>query len=202
MFYEVVFGSGPLGVAIWIGLFCVSTAALALVLILLFLLRQKNFLNPYFRKQITACDNADFGEIPANGSLFDNVLGVLMPNYDKTKSEQDEMIMDVIGRDSRKILRKIAALQTCANVAPMLGLLGTVQGMVAAFMGLGTNMGPEKASVLAVSISQALYTTAAGLVIAIPATILCIVFRNRLEALIDELNNDIEKLQATFSGEY
>ena len=75
----------------------------------------------------------------------------------------------------------------------MLCLLGTVIGMVAAFMGLGTALGPEKASVLAVAISQALYTTAAGLLVAVPCLTAINIFRNilekRLQDLSDHLNN-------------
>ena len=201
MFYDIVFGSGILGLFIWGGLFCVSTTALSFVLILSLILRKKNFLN----KKI--CQKTEAGsllkslnQIESNGSLFDRIYMVLHSNSYKNNAELEDLAAEIIGRDSRRILRKIAALQTCANVAPMLGLLGTVQGMVAAFMALGTSVGPEKASVLAVSISQALYTTAAGLVVAIPSTILCIAFRNRLEAIVDDLNEDIKKLIDVFPG--
>ena len=202
MFHEIVFGSGPLGVSIWIGLFCISTAALALVLILLMLLRRRNFLRPHVgRKAAENAPSALPADAEVNVPLADRVYAVLFPNCGKGKNALEELAADMIGRESRRILRKITALQTCANVAPMLGLLGTVQGMVAAFMGLGTTVGPEKASVLAVAISQALYTTAAGLVIAIPATILCIVFRNRLETILDALNEDIGKAIESLPGE-
>lgn len=202
MFHEVVFGGGPLGVSIWIGLFCVSTAAFASVLILLTLLRRKVFLHPrFFEKNAGNAPDALPAEFETNSSLFDRIYVVLYPNSCKGKAALEELAAEIIGRESRRVLRKIAALQTCANVAPMLGLLGTVQGMVTAFMGLGTTVGPEKASVLAVAISQALYTTAAGLVIAIPATILCIVFRNRLETIMDALNEDIGNVIDSFTGD-
>ena len=76
----------------------------------------------------------------------------------------------------------------------MLGLLGTVTGMVDAFLGLGTAMGPEKASVLAISISQALYTTAAGLLIAVPAIVLALIFRNLLEKRVEAVTESVEKI--------
>ena len=76
----------------------------------------------------------------------------------------------------------------------MLGLLGTVTGMVDAFMGLGTAMGPEKASVLAISISQALYTTAAGLLIAVPAIVLGVYFRNQLECRLETVKEAVEEV--------
>ena len=66
--------------------------------------------------------------------------------------------------------------------------------MVDAFMGLGTAMGPEKASVLAISISQALYTTAAGLLIAVPAIVLGVYFRNQLECRLETVKEAVEEV--------
>jgi biopolymer transport protein ExbB len=76
----------------------------------------------------------------------------------------------------------------------MLGLLGTVTGMVDAFMGLGTAIGPEKASILAIAISQALYTTAAGLLVAIPAIVFSVMFRNILERRIELVSDVLDDL--------
>ena len=104
------------------------------------------------------------------------------------------MIFEILDRRVKAILRQINSLSMCANIAPMLGLLGTVTGMVDAFMGLGTTMGPEKASVLAIAISQALYTTAAGLLVAIPA-IACTVFcRNTLEKRVEFVTDHLENV--------
>jgi len=92
------------------------------------------------------------------------------------------------------VLRQINTLSLCGNIAPMLGLLGTVTGMVDAFMGLGAAMGPEKASILAISISQALYTTAAGLLIAVPAITFSVVFRNLLEQRTETVTESLEQI--------
>lgn len=204
MFYQAVFGSGILGMVIWFSLFGISTAALALAIRIAIALKKHLFVNEESRAKLFETEKGKevfFLTESAKGSLFDEIAKYLIQNYFKDRSALEGIASDMIGRVARRVLRLIGALQMCANVAPMLGLLGTVQGMVAAFMGLGTAMGPEKASVLAVSISQALYTTAAGLVIAIPATILCICFRNKLEGIIDELNDDVSTLISHLPGD-
>ncbi len=61
-------------------------------------------------------------------------------------------------------------------------------------MGLGTAMGPEKASILAISISQALYTTAAGLLIAVPAITFATIFRNLLEKRTEDVSEAVEQI--------
>ena len=111
------------------------------------------------------------------------------------KGEQaaGEAAADVISKSTRSIARHVGTLQMCGNIAPMLGLLGTVTGMVSAFVGLGGSVGAEKASVLAISISQALYTTAAGLFIAVPALAAAHFARNLLERRIAELTETVEQ---------
>ena len=107
--------------------------------------------------------------------------------------ERQELVSELLDRRVRAILRQFNTLSMCANIAPMLGLLGTVTGMVDAFMGLGTAMGPEKASILAISISQALYTTAAGLLVAIPAIACTVFFRNTLEKRVEQVTTLLEQ---------
>ena len=82
------------------------------------------------------------------------------------------------------MLQRVNYLNVVGNLAPMLGLLGTVQGMILAFATLGTTSGAAKNALLAVNISQALYTTAAGLVIAVPAIGSYFFFRNRAAKVI------------------
>lgn len=228
MFYQAVFEGGILGVAIWIALFCVSTAALAFVLKLFIMLMNKNFINKRIhllleggeieldekeaKTEISESENEaeSNGEvtilqilksIPENSMILaDRIYRMLSEHHNESRKELEERASEIAQKDSRRILRVISALQMCANIAPMLGLLGTVQGMVAAFMGLGTALGPEKSAVLAVSIAQALYTTAGGLVIAIPATVMCIFFRNRLEKRLEDVSDDVEDVIAQFNG--
>jgi biopolymer transport protein ExbB len=95
-----------------------------------------------------------------------------------------------------RLHRSTDAIGVIASVAPMLGLLGTVVGMVLAFETLSLSGGVAKPDQLAGSISLALITTVQGLVVAIPCTAAHSYFRNRIETLVGEVGNLIEELAA------
>ena len=82
-------------------------------------------------------------------------------------------------------MQRVAYLNMCGSIAPMLGLLGTVQGMIMAFANLASmQAGAAQQAMLAMNIAQALWTTAAGLVVAIPAVSFFTYFKNRLSRII------------------
>ncbi len=85
-----------------------------------------------------------------------------------------------------KLLRKIELLNVIGNVAPMLGLLGTVYGMILAFSKIVSAGGMPDASKLAASVGVALVTTFWGLVVAIPALAVYAFMRNRIDTLSSE----------------
>ena len=91
--------------------------------------------------------------------------------------------MDSIEGEDGGISQWINYLNVVAAVAPMIGLLGTVSGMISAFQTIG-QVGMGDPSALAEDIGEALITTATGLTIGIPAMIAYFVFRNRLNAEI------------------
>ncbi|MGA1205320.1 MAG: MotA/TolQ/ExbB proton channel family protein [Opitutales bacterium] len=94
------------------------------------------------------------------------------------------------------ILRWIQYLNVIATIAPMVGLLGTVSGMIGAFQTIATG-GMGKPELLAGDIGEALITTATGLTIGIPAMIFYFILRNRLESRLDELEHWIHSRDAT-----
>jgi biopolymer transport protein ExbB len=79
--------------------------------------------------------------------------------------------------------RRITFLNTLVAAAPLMGLLGTVIGMLATFVGLATGTGGETVDVVAEGISQALITTQTGLIIALPGVFLVLVLRSRKHAV-------------------
>ncbi len=83
-------------------------------------------------------------------------------------------------------LRWIQYMNVIATIAPMVGLLGTVSGMIGAFQTIATG-GMGKPELLAGDIGEALITTATGLTIGIPAMIFYFVLRNRLDTRLEEL---------------
>lgn len=199
---NVIFNSGFIGFLIWLLLFAVSTAALAIAIRCAWVLRKKLFASTAFQNELLPLLQQGnwqgvFDYCTAHSTLAAKIINeILVIAHEKGNEARQEIASETLDRHVKAILRLFNSLSMCANIAPMLGLLGTVTGMVDAFMGLGTAMGPEKASVLAIAISQALYTTAAGLLVAIPAITCSVFFRNTLEKrieLVTDLMNDTLK---------
>lgn len=93
-----------------------------------------------------------------------------------------------------RLLRRIEYLNMISNVAPMLGLLGTVIGMVEAFNTISVAAGGADPRLLASGIFKALMTTVMGLMVAIPAYFAFGVFRNRVDALVGDATAVAEEL--------
>ena len=100
--------------------------------------------------------------------------------------ENKETLSALEEKGKEKAIERIKSL--VANASPLLGLLGTVTGMIKAFNSIALN-GTGDAGVLAKGISEALYTTAGGLIVAIP----CMIFYNYFNKKIDLIVSDIEK---------
>lgn len=101
---------------------------------------------------------------------------------------------DIAARDIRAHLGRIYPLSVIASLSPLLGLLGTVIGMVEAF-GIVALYGDEGgAGILSDSISKALITTAAGLIIAIPCISIYFILKNRIMRLASVIEVEVENL--------
>lgn len=101
---------------------------------------------------------------------------------------------DMAARDIRTHLARIYPLSVIASLSPLIGLLGTVVGMIEAF-GLVALYGDEGgASILSDSISKALITTAAGLIIAAPAIALYFIIKNRIMRMASLVEVEIENV--------
>lgn len=93
--------------------------------------------------------------------------------------------MEAVGRrESESLMRQVRYLSDIAQVAPMLGLLGTVLGMIEAFNFIAFDISAVKPVALASAVAKALVTTAAGLIVAIPCMGFFFYFRGRLQSLI------------------
>jgi biopolymer transport protein ExbB/TolQ len=102
----------------------------------------------------------------------------------------DETALEIVpGIDKR-----VSYLSTLANIATLLGLLGTIQGLIQAFAAVGAADPSQKAALLASGISVALYTTAFGLIVAIPMLAGYTVLQSKAHKLIDEIDEFSVKL--------
>jgi biopolymer transport protein ExbB/TolQ len=118
--------------------------------------------------------------------------GLLRSNrtVSEMQSAMDEAALEVVS----EIQRRTPYLGMWANVATLFGLLGTVQGLILAFHAVAAAAPEEKQSMLAAGIAIAMYTTAAGLVVAIPTMVLHSFLSNRSTRLVDEIDTCAVKL--------
>lgn len=129
-------------------------------------------------------------------SLFTNSLAAGLRKIDPDnlaacKPNMEAAIAEAAGREEAQAAFWINFLSLITAISPMLGLLGTVSGMIGAFQKIaGGGMG--KPELLAGNIGEALITTAAGLIIAIPAMFFYFLFRN-------SLNRILQRAEETFS---
>jgi len=108
--------------------------------------------------------------------------------------------MQEAGEDENMALEhRLSYLALIGTVAPMLGLMGTVQGMISSFDKIATSPATPKPSELAEGISTALFTTLIGLGIAVPAMIFYSILRNRIQRLVLEIGMVSEGLMSRFS---
>jgi biopolymer transport protein ExbB len=111
-----------------------------------------------------------------------------------------ESIQEAAGQVVHDLERFLNPLGTIAAITPLLGLLGTVIGMIKVFTEIMIQ-GTGNASVLAGGISEALITTAAGLTIAIPALIFHRYFQRQIDSLVITMERETVKLIEVMHGE-
>ncbi len=131
-----------------------------------------------------------------NSNMLSNIIedGVTLAKKSKKYTIIRGIIEDEGARQSSLLWQRIHYLYDIAVIAPMLGLLGTVIGMMRSFIGLQTESAIPQQTQITSGISMALITTAAGLVIGIVAMIIHSYFRGRLTRLIAELEYRCNKI--------
>jgi biopolymer transport protein ExbB len=133
-------------------------------------------------------------------SPLGRILAVGLLNRDRDRQIMKEAIEEVGRAVSHELERFLTALGTIAAITPLLGLLGTVIGMISVFTTI-TNLGVGNPAELAGGISQALITTAAGLSVAIPSLIFYRHFRGKVDALTVEMEQEAVKLVEVLHGD-
>src|SRR5262249_18878150 len=119
-------------------------------------------------------------------SMLGQMLAAGMQNLQQGYDKATEA-MGIVGEDENmKLEHRLSFLSLVGSIAPMVGLLGTVDGMVQSFMEIASSDTQPKPSKLAQGISMALITTLVGLVLAIPAIIAFNLMKNRLSRLVME----------------
>ena len=134
-----------------------------------------------------------------NHSALGQVFASGLANAKNSREITKEAIEESGRAVAHKLERYLPTLGTIATVSPLLGLLGTVIGMVELF-GSFTNSGHDVAQ-FARGISVALYNTAAGIVVAVPAMIAYRYFRSKVDGLLVDMEQQAIKLVEILHGE-
>lgn len=131
-----------------------------------------------------------------NPSSFTKVVNHMGEHSDYDPVEVMEMASELAGRDIESHRRRVYSLGVVSTLAPLLGLLGTMIGMIEAFAKFSKlTDSSEAALVLGDSIGKALITTAIGLIIAIPSLAAFHYFKVRLGSFSDKLEAELDRVQ-------
>lgn len=144
--------------------------------------------------------NPEALRVLAEGSPLGRVLAVGIRNANFSRERMKESLEETGRAVSHELERYLYALGTIAGVAPLMGLLGTVVGMVEIF-GSQAPTGGSNPAVLAHGISVALYNTAFGLIVAIPSLIAYRFYRARVDALLVRMEQEALRLVDMVHGE-
>jgi len=134
------------------------------------------------------------------GSPLGRVLAAGLSNMHTSRDVMKESIEEVGRHEVHEMERYLNSLGTVAAITPLLGLLGTVIGMIQVFSVITTE-GVGNPTVLSGGISQALITTAAGLSVAIPSLMFYRYLRGRVEELVVFMEQEAIKLVEVIHGE-
>jgi len=128
-----------------------------------------------------------------DSSVLGEILAAALANRHRDLDSIKERVQDTGRHVVHEMERFITTLGTIAAISPLLGLLGTVVGMIKVFAAI-TAHGVGNPTVLAGGISEALITTAAGLTVAIPALIGYRYLRSRIDSLVVQMEKEAIKL--------
>lgn len=129
------------------------------------------------------------------------VFHATVKRWGRPTVEVEQAVMDAGERVADALRRYLRLFHAVSNVAPLLGLLGTVLGMIEAFESLSSGGSNSAADMLASGISQALITTAAGLSVAIPAYLAYIYFSARADRYLVEIDGLCQRVVDSISAE-
>ena len=173
-----------------------SIISATLCLLYLFTIRQNSVVSDRFMdtaeamirsRDLQGLTNFSRRQSECMARITQRVLDFIIANPSVTLAEVREITESEGSRQSGLLSSRVSYLSDIGNVAPMLGLLGTVIGMIQAFLELSQGNEGVKQMQLSSGISTALITTAAGLIIAIPTMLAYAFFRTRTQRYIGEL---------------
>ncbi len=191
------------GGVVMIPLLLISVATLALILVYLVTLRRGAVAGKRYMTTAEAllakgdltgllaisCRHSD-----TTASIMSGVLGFLAANPSASDEQVREIAQTEGSREAAILNQRVAWLADIATIAPMLGLLGTVFGMIRSFSVMANDVAASRPMLLAEGVAEALVATAAGLVVGIPAMAAYAWFRGRVQGMISEMEGAVALL--------
>jgi len=196
--FHVILSGGPLIIMIWCAIVGTSMTMVTFVIQNIITLRKEKMaptpLVESLRNEINAGNYQGAWETcAANINYLANVLKGALERVGRGKSAVEDAVAEYSLREATTLRTRNSYLSVIGVISPMIGLLGTVIGMMKAFAVLGASgIGDPRG--LATSIGEVLMATASGLFIAIPAFISYYVFRNRTQQVIVYADDQIGRL--------
>lgn len=189
---DIIFSGGIVGALIILVLLGLSIAAVYLVFDQVMTLRRREIVPDGLHdavRQALLRGNAVEADAACRRqpSVLSYTLVSGLAEIDLGWSQVEKAVEDALAEQSARFMRRIEYLSLIGNLAPMVGLLGTVTGMIVAFQRVATSAGAAGAGDLAEGIYQALVTTVGGLIVAIPSLGAFAICRNRIDSLIAEV---------------
>jgi len=178
------------GIFMW-GILLASICGVAVILekFWIFSTKEREFTKEY-RKQLFEALKTESREkiieiVKPKRDSVSRIVTKTMENIDLDLDKIEESEREYLVAQTGKLEKGIWLLGAVVNTAPQLGLLGTVTGMITSFSALSASA--ESSKIVAAGISEALYTTAFGLIVAIPSLIFYNYFNRRIDAIALEM---------------
>ena len=187
-FYDIVFGSGIVGMLLWFALFGDGALAIYFGLDSMILIKPEKLMPKKLMDGVQAAmaegDVVKAMEVCQNNpSAMGSIVLAAFQHIEEGFEAIQEAVTAASDLEQEKIQQRLNWISVCGNLGPSLGLLGTVQGMILTFQALASG-GAGDAAALANSIGQALWTTAGGLIVSIPSITIFYSLRNKANRLI------------------
>lgn len=187
-FYDIVFGSGIVGMLLWFALFGDGALAIYFAIDSAVLIKPDKLMPKKLMDGVQGAmaegDVVKAMEIcQQNPSAMSSIVLAAFQHIEEGFEAIQEAVTAASDFEQEKIQQRLNWISVCGNLGPSLGLLGTVQGMILTFQALASG-GAGDASALASSIGQALWTTAGGLIVSIPSITIFYSMRNKANRLI------------------
>ena len=182
-FYDIVFGSGLVGTMLWFVLFGDGAFVIYFAIDSSIMIKPEKLMDQVQAamaegdvvKAMQACE--------ASPSAMSSIVMAAFQHVEEGFDVIQEAVTAASDLEQEKIQQRLNWISVCGNLGPSCGLLGTVQGMILTFQALASG-GAGDAAALANSIGQALWTTAGGLIVSIPAVTIFYVLRNKANRLV------------------